>query len=169
MKYKDVVVEKNSHKVYLCKLTDGTEIKLQVHDSCESAKIDMVMYDYESSDDKQYREDDIAEILHEVEIEEDDSSDHLDSFDKMDFESIEKYLIQNDVYQYTNKQELKDIYIALNKPILSGAGLLSEELEIEYFDSVKDFGVVFYWSEYDDFSCYGDGFTHRVKIIEGVK
>ena len=33
----------------------------------------------------------------------------------------------------------------------------------------KDFGVVFYWSEYDDFSCYGDGFIHRVKIIEGVK
>lgn len=32
----------------------------------------------------------------------------------------------------------------------------------------KDFGIVFYWSEYDDFSCYGDGFTHRVKIIEGV-
>ena len=37
MKYKDVVVEENSHKVYLCKLTDGTELKLQVHDTCESA------------------------------------------------------------------------------------------------------------------------------------
>ena len=168
MKYKDVVTEKNSHKVYLCKLTDGAEIKLQVHDSCESAKIDMLMYAYESSDDKQYREDDIAEILHEVEIEEDDST-YYESFDEMDFESIEKYLIQNDTYQYTNKQELKDIYTALNKPILSGVGILSDEAESEYLDSVKDFGIVFYWSEYDDFSCYGDGFTHKVKIIEGVK
>ena len=161
MKYKDVVTEKNSHKVYLCKLTDGTEIKLQVHDSCESAKIDMVMYNYESSDDKQYREDDIAEILHEVEIEEDDSSDHWNSFDKMDFESIEKYLIQDSVYRYNTQDELTDILVALNEPFIDGA---DKKMVLS-----KDFGIVFYWSEYDDFSCYGDGFTHRVKIIEGVK
>ena len=161
MKYKDVVTEKNSHKVYLCKLTDGTEIKLQVHDSCESAKIDMVMYDHESSDDKQYREVDVAEILHEVEVDKDDSSDYWDSFDKMDFESIEKYLIQKDVYRYTNQDELTDILVALNEPFIDGA---DEKMVLS-----KDFGVVFYWSEYDDFSCYGDGFTHRVKIIEGVK
>ena len=117
MKYEDVVVEENSHKVYLCKLTDGTEIKLQVHDTCESATIDMTMYEYESSDDKQYRENEVAEILYEVEIEEDDSSEHWDSFDTMDFNSIEKYLIQKNVYRYTNKQELKDIYTALNNPI----------------------------------------------------
>ena len=161
MKYKDVVTEKNSHKVYLCKLTDGTEIKLQVHDSCESAKIDMVMYDHESSDDKQYREVDVAEILHEVEVDKDDSSDYWDSFDKMDFESIEKYLIQKDVYRYTNQDELTDILVALNEPFIDGA---DEKMVLS-----KDFGVVFYWSEYDDFSCYGDGFTHRVKIIDGVK
>ena len=161
MKYKDVVTEKNSHKVYLCKLTDGAEIKLQVHDSCESAKIDMVMYAYESSDDKQYREDDIAEILHEVEIEEDDSSDHWNSFDKMDFESIEKYLIQDSVYRYNTQDELTDILVALNEPFIDGA---DKKMVLS-----KDFGIVFYWSEYDDFSCYGDGFTHRVKIIEGVK
>ena len=161
MKYKDVVTEKNSHKVYLCKLTDGTEIKLQVHDSCESAKIDMVMYDHESSDDKQYREVDVAEILHEVEVDKDDSSDYWDSFDKMDFESIEKYLIQKDVYRYTNQDELTDILVALNEPFIDGA---DKKMVLS-----KDFGVVFYWSEYDDFSCYGDGYTHFVKIIEGVK
>ena len=161
MKYEDVVVEENGHKVYLCKLTDGTELKLQVHDTCESAKIDMVMYNYESSDDKQYREDDIAEILHEVEIEEDDSSDHWNSFDKMDFESIEKYLIQDSVYRYNTQDELTDILVALNEPFIDGA---DKKMVLS-----KDFGIVFYWSEYDDFSCYGDGFTHRVKIIEGVK
>ena len=39
-----------------------------------------------------------------------------------------------------------------------------------YLDSQeKDYGIVFYWSEYDDFSCYGDGFTHHIKVISGVK
>ena len=161
MKYKDVVIEENSHKVYLCKLTDRTELKLQVHDTCESAAIDMVMYEYESSDDKQYRENEVAEILYEVEIDEDECSDHWDSFDKMDFKSIEKYLIQEDVYRYTNQDELTDILVALNEPFIDGA--------MKKMVLSKDFGVVFYWSEYDDFSCYGDGFTHRVKIIEGVK
>ena len=161
MKYKDVVVEENSHKVYLCKLTDGTEIKLQVHDTCESATIDMTMYEYESSDDKQYRENEVAEILHEVEIDEDKCSNHWDSFYKMDFKSIEKYLIQEDVYRYTNQDELTNILVALNEPLIDGS---DKKMALS-----KDFGIVFYWSEYDDFSCYGDGFTHRVKIIEGVK
>lgn len=161
MKYKDVVVEENSHKVYLCKLADGTEIKLQIHDTCESAAIDMVMYEYESFDDKQYRESEVAEILHEVEVDEDECSDHLDSFDKMDFKSIEKYLIQKDVYRYTNQDELTDILVALNEPFIDG---VDKKMVLS-----KNFGIVFYWSEYDDFSCYEDGFTHRVKIIEGVK
>ena len=161
MKYKDVVVEENCHKVYLCKLTDGTELKLQVHDTCESATIDMTMYEYESSDDKQYRENEVAEILHEVEIDEDECSYHWDSFDKMDFKSIEKYLIQEDVYRYTNQDELTDILVALNEPFIDGS---DKKMVLS-----KDFGIVFYWNEYDDFSCYGDGFTHRVKIIEGVK
>ena len=155
------IVEKNRGKVYLCKLTDGNEIKLQVHDSCESAEINMVMYDYESSEDKQYREVDVAEILHEVDVDEEDFSDHWDSFDKMDFKSIEKYIIQEDVYQYTNKQELEDILVALNEPFID-----EEDKKVVLS---KDFGVVFYWSEYDDYSCYGDGFTHKVKIIEGVR
>ena len=88
-------------------------------------------------------------------------SDYWDSFDSMDFKSIEKYLIQEDVYQYKSKDELTEILVALNEPIIDGSG---KKMVLS-----KDFGIVFYWSEYDDFSCYGDGFTHRVKIIEGVK
>ena len=168
MKYKDVVVEQNCSRAYMCKLLDGSEVRLQVHNASDSAQVDMVLYVYDTNDDTYYREHQIAEILYEVEVDDEDST-YYESFDEMDFESIEKYLIQNDTYQYTNKQELKDIYTALNKPILSGVGILSDEAESEYLDSVKDFGIVFYWSEYDDFSCYGDGFTHMVKIIEGVK
>lgn len=160
MNYKDVVTESNSGRVYECKLTNGAEIRLQVHENCETEYTDMVLYEFDSLSDKYYREDEVAKILKEVEFEDEDYS-HCDSFDDMDFKSIEKYLIQKDVYQYKSKDELTDILVALNKPIIDGSDkktVLS-----------KDFGVVFYWSEYDDFSCYGDGFTHRVKIIEGVR
>ena len=110
--------------------------------------------------DKYYREGEIAEILHEVEFEDEDS-DHWDSFDNMDFKSIEKYLIQKDVYRYNSKDELTDILVALDEPFIDGG---DKKIVLS-----RDFGVVFYWSEYDDFSCYGDGFTHRVRIIDGVK
>ena len=160
LNYKDVVVESNSGRVYVCKLTNGAEIRLQVHENCEAEHIDMVLYEFDTLSDKYYRENEVAKILKEVEFEDEDS-DHWDSFDSMDFKSIEKYLIQEDVYQYKSKDELTDILVALNEPIIDGSSKKSV--------LSQDFGIVFYWSEYDDFSCYGDGFTHRVKIIEGVK
>ena len=87
----------------------------------------------------------------------------------MDFKSIEKYLICDDTYQYSNKIELEGILKSLNQPIISSGGF-GEDSDTQYITSLQsDYGLVFYWSEYDDFSCYGDGFTHHVKIIEGVK
>ena len=161
LNYKDVVTESNSGRVYECKLTNGVEVRLQVHQNCETEHTDMVLYDFDDTySDKYYRESAVAEILKEVEFE-DEESNHWDSFDSMDFKSIEKYLIQDDVYQYKSKDELTDILVALNEPIIDGSG---KKMVLS-----KDFGVVFYWSEYDDFSCYGDGFSHKVKIIEGVK
>lgn len=160
LNYKDVVTEVNSGRVYECKLTNGVEVRLQVHENCETEHIDMVLYEFDTLSDKYYRENEVAKILKEVEFEDEDS-DHWDSFASMDFKSIEKYLIQDDVYQYKSQDELAEILVALNEPIIDGCG---KKMVLS-----KDFGVVFYWSEYDDFSCYGDGFTHRVKIIEGVK
>ena len=160
LNYKDVVTESNSGRVYECKLTNGSEVRLQVHENCETEHADMVLYEFDTLSDKYYRENEVAKILKEVEFEDEDS-DHWDSFDNMDFKSIEKYLIQDDVYQYKSKDELANILVALNEPIIDGS---SKKMVLS-----KDFGIVFYWSEYDDFSCYGDGFTHRVKIIEGVK
>ena len=161
LNYKDVVTESNSGRVYECKLTNGVEVRLQVHQNCETEHTDMVLYDFDDNySDKYYRESEVAEILKEVEFE-DEESNHWDSFDSMDFKSIEKYLIQDDVYQYKSKDELTDILVALNEPIIDGSG---KKMVLS-----KDFGVVFYWSEYDDFSCYGNGFSHKVKIIEGVK
>ena len=87
----------------------------------------------------------------------------------MDFNFIEKYLVCDDTYQYSNKIELEEILKALNQPIIRGAGC-GEDSDTQYITSLQcDYGIVFYWSEYDDFSCYGDGFTSYVKVISGVK
>ena len=160
LNYKDVVTVSNSGRVYECKLPNGVKIRLQVHDNCETEHTDMVLYEFDPFSDKYYREDEVAEILKEVEFEDEDS-DYWDSFYSIDFKSIEKYLIQEYVYQYKSKDELAEILVPLNEPIIDGSG---KKMMLP-----KEFGIVFYWSEYDDFSCYGDGFTHRVKIIEGVK
>ena len=72
-------------------------------------------------------------------------------------------------WQYSNREELEQIIKALDNPIISGGGWRDEDV-VKYLDSQeKDYGIVFYWSEYDDFSCYGDGFTHHIKVISGVK
>ena len=167
MNYASVVNEDNNAKVYLCKLKDGRTLQLQVHDNCEFAnKAVYVLYNYDDSNDlKEYLEADVEEILELIEFEWYDE--YQDSFDNMDFKSIEKYLIDADVWQYSNTEELNEILKALDQPIISGAGWDEEEKYLNSLD--KDFGIVFYWSEYDDFSCYGDGFTHYVKVISGIK
>lgn len=169
MNYASVVNEDNNAKVFLCKLKDGRQLQLQVHDNCEfENKAIYVLYNYDDpKDSTEYLEDDVEEIIELVEF--DWYEGHEDSFDEMDFSSIEKYLISDDTYQYSNKIELEEILKALNQPIISGVGW-GEDSDMQYIISLEsDYGIVFYWSEYDDFSCYGDGFTHHVKIIEGVK
>lgn len=155
MNYGSVVNEYNDSKVYLCKLKDGRTLQLQVHDTCEFAnKAVYVLYNFEDKEDPTaYFECDVEEVLELIEF--DWYEGHEDSFDNMDFKSIEKYLIDADVWQYSNTEELNEILKALDQ-------------EFKY-SLDKDYGIVFYWSEYDDFSCYGDGFTHHIKVISGVK
>ena len=155
MNYGSVVNEYNDSKVYLCKLKDGRTLQLQVHDTCEFAnKAVYVLYNFEDKEDPTaYFECDVEEVLELIEF--DWYEGHEDSFDNMDFKSIEKYLIDADVWQYSNTEELNEILKALDQ-------------EFKY-SLDKDYGIVFYWSEYDDFSCYGDGFTHYVKVISSVK
>lgn len=169
MKYKDIVNEDNDGEVFLCKLKDRRTLQLQVQDDCGDAnKSIYVFYNYEDSGDpKEYLEGDVEEILELVEFDRQDV--YEDSFDKMDFKLIEKYLIDTDVWQYSNTNELNEILEALNKPIIKGGGWYEEEDKV-YLNSLdKDYGIVSYWCVYDDYSCYGDGFTHYVKIINGIK
>ena len=169
MKYNEVVNKENEYKVFLCRLTNGSNIELQAHETCEFENKDVfAFYNFEDNEDlKVYLEEDIAEVL-EL-IEHDWYENHESTFDSMDFKSIETYLIDTDTWRYSSREELDRIIKALDNPIISGGGW-SDEDTAKYLDSQeKDYGIVFYWSEYDDFSCYGDGFTSHVKIIEGVK
>ena len=162
MQYNEVVNKENEYKVYLCKLTNGSTVELQVHVTCEfDNKEVFVFYNFEDNEDsKAYFEEDVAEVIELIE---------QSSFDSMDFKSIADYLINVDTWQYSNREELEQIIKALDNPIISGGGWNDEDI-VKYLDSQeKDYGIVFYWSEYDDFSCYGDGFTHHIKVISGVK
>lgn len=167
MNYASVVNKENDCNVYLCKLKDGRTLQLQVHDTCESETTEIfVLYNFDDhKDSKEYLEQDVEEIIELVEF--DDWGEHEDSFDNMDFKSIEKYLIDADVWQYSSTEELNEILKALNQPIIKGVGWREEQKNLNTLD--KDYGIVFYWSEYDDFSCHGDGFTLYVKVISGVK
>jgi hypothetical protein len=165
--YASVVNEYNDSKVYLCKLKDGRTLQLQVHDTCEfDNKAVYVLYNFEDKEDPTaYFECDVEEVLELIKF--DRYEDEEDSFDNVDFKSIEKYLIDADVWQYSNTEELNEILKALDQPIIKGVGWGEEQKYLNSLD--KDFGIVFYWSEYDDFSCYGDGYTSYVKVIGSVK
>ena len=104
MNYASVVNEDNDDKVFLCKLKDGRELQLQVHDTCYFPnKAVYVLYNYDDPEDStEYLEDDVGEIIELVEFDRYTE----DSFDEMDFKSIEKYLICDDTYQYSNKIEI---------------------------------------------------------------
>ena len=169
MKYNEVVNKENNYKVFLCRLTNGSTVELQVHDTCEfDNKEVFAFYNFEDDEDlKEYLEEDVEEVLEQ--IEHDWYENHESTFDSMDFKSIETYLIDADTWQYSSREEVDQIIKALYNPIISGGGW-SDEGTVKYLDSQeKDYGIVFYWCKYDDFSCYGDGFTHYVKVISGVK
>ena len=163
LNYKDVVVESNSGKVFMCKLNDGSEVRLQVHDTCDSAKIDMVMYNCDTTDDTYYRENQISEILYEIEIESED--DYSLEEPEIDYETLKSFITSSpNVYKYDSLDELDTIIKALDEPIVDGLGCSWEE---DYKKGLmKTFGLVFFWSEYDDFSC-GNPFTLYCKIIDG--
>ena len=163
LNYKDVVVESNSGKVFMCKLNDGTEASLQVHDTCDSAKIDMVLFDYDSNDDTYYRENQISEILYEIAFESEDDCSLEEP--EIDYETLKPFTTpSSNVYKYNSLDELDTIIKSLNEPIVEDIGCSWEK---DYKKGLlKSYGLVFFWSEYDDFAC-GNPYTPYCKIIDG--
>ena len=163
LNYKDVVVGSNSGKVFMCKLNDGSEVRLQVHDTCDSAKIDMVMYNCDTTDDTYYRENQISEILYEIAFESED--DYSLEEPEIDYETLKPFITSSsNVYKYNSLDELDSIIKALDEPIVDDLGCSWKE---DYKKGLtKSYGLVCFWSEYDDFSC-GNPFTRYCKIIDG--
>ena len=164
--YKNVVVAENRHKVYSCELTNGEYVRLEV---VEGIKINTwFLQDYDDLEsDKYYLESDIVEIYGELTDLDEDSDDEEDSEYgvKIDTESLLPFLTSvSNVYKYDSMEELDLIVKALDEPIVDGVGCSWGE---DYKKGLsKSYGLVFFWSEYDDFSC-GDPFTPYCKIIDG--
>lgn len=170
LKYEDVVNSDNVYLVFSCKMKDASEKLLQIHDDCKDhLKPNYVFHNFEDvSDLKEYTEKDIDEIIGQVHFDLDSDSENYDSFECMDFEAIKEFEIQPNVYKYNSKEHLEFIINSLNNPIIVDSNLGFDANKV-YIDNLKtSYGVLYYYTEYDDFSCYGDGFTHYVKIISGV-
>ena len=98
-----------------------------------------------------------------------DQQDYWDKDDeygvKINTEALEPFLTSvPNVYKYDSMEELDLIVKALDEPIVDGVGCSWKE---DYKKGLsKSYGLLFFWSEYDDFSC-GDPFTPYCKIIDG--
>lgn len=170
LNYEDVVVVENSHKVYLCKLVeDDGELTymMQVHDTNESMETDMVLYHYEEDSPKEYRKEDVLEIIEQVGVEMDSGSNYDDPDGEfpVDFEAIKHLHYEDDVYRFNNKDDLILLYKSMNDPMI--AGVYGGKYYLKELDEGV-FGVVYYWTEYDDWSC-GHPYSYHMKIIFGVK
>ena len=164
--YKNIVVAENRHKVYSCELTNGEYVRLEV---VEGIKMNTwFLQDYDDLEsDKYYLESDIVEIYGELNdldenIEDDEDSEYGV---KIDTESLLPFLTSiSNVYKYDSIEELDLIVKALDEPIVDGVGCSWDK---DYKKGLsKSYGLLFFWSEYDDFSC-GDPFTPYCKIIDG--
>ena len=164
--YKNIVVAENRHKVYSCELTNGEYVRLEV---VEGIKMNTwFLQDYDDLEsDKYYLESDIVEIYGELTDLDEDSEDEEDSEYgvKIDTESLLPFLTSiSNVYKYDSMEELDLIVKALDEPIVDGVGCSWDK---GYKNGLsKSYGLLFFWSEYDDFSC-GDPFTPYCKIIDG--
>ena len=164
--YKNVVVAENRHKVYSCELTNGEYERLEVVEGVEMNTWFLQDYD-DLESDKYYLESDIVEIYGELTDLDEDSDDEEDSEYgvKIDTESLLPFLTSvSNVYKYDSMEELDLIVKALDEPIVDGVGCSWDK---DYKKCLsKSYGLLFFWSEYDDFSC-GDPFTPYCKIIDG--
>ena len=164
--YKNVVVAENRHKVYSCELTNGEYVRLEV---VEGIKMNTWFFqDYDDLEsDKYYLESDIVEIYGELTDLDEDSEDEEDHEYgvKIDTKALEPFLTSiSNVYKYDSMGELDLIVKALDEPIVDGVGCSWDK---DYKKCLsKSYGLLFFWSEYDDFSC-GDPFTPYCKIIDG--
>lgn len=147
-----VMQPSNLGKVYKCRLKDTT-VYLDMQLCCDNYGVIHFSYKRnQTSDPTKYYLEDVVEVKSEVIV--DVFSPYYTRKGKTE-DDIEHLLIQEDVYKFSDKQELLLIYEALNFP----------DTNINVYDQDQHiFGVVhsyFVWE-------YGDCENH-LEIIVGVK
>jgi hypothetical protein len=163
MNYKDVVVEENWGNSYMVKVK-GVEEPLLLCVGADTPDGTICLHEV-GWDGKEYFEKDIVEILSECEYEEED--DYEDE-DNIDWKMLENYMVQPNVFEYGSKEDLNQIVSWLDQPNISHDSFYNGTYE-QYVENLdKEYGIVFYWCEYDDYSL-GDGLRHFIKIISGAK
>lgn len=160
LNYKAVVVAENRHKVYGCELTNGEFMRLEVVEGIKMGTWFLQDYDdVESS--TYYLESDIVEIYNELA----DLEDEYEHGIKIDYETLKPFTTPStNVYKYDQLDELDIIIKALDEPIVNGLGCSWKE---DYKKGLtKSYGLLFFWSEYDNLAC-GNPYTPYCKIIDG--
>lgn len=164
MKYADVVNGLNLENQYLTQMKDGTTKTLEVGFNNEDNTY--VLYDAVDQDDcTVYRDQDVEEIL---EVVLGTIYDDYEDEDNVDWKELETVMIQPNVFAYDTKEDLILILKWLNHPIVQTNCYTDKNWEEYVQDLDKEYGVVFYWTEYDEWG-YDDPLYYYCKIINGVK
>lgn len=142
--------QENSNKVFLCHINDEDSakvIELQCYYDTTSHIVEA--YSFEEDQDTDNYIDKIIDVIEEVVHEYDDEDSRLTP---EEIEERNSMLVQENVYSYNTNTQLNKLIKLLYDPIVEG-------------DSNSEYGLVYYYGEYDDFSCYGDGWAWYAKII----
>lgn len=143
-------IPENSHKVFLCHINDEDNarvVELQCYYDTASNTVEA--YNFEESQDTENYIGKIFDVIEEVVYEYDEDS----RLTPEEIEERNSMLVQENVFSYDTNTQLNKLIKLLDDPIVEG-------------DGNSEYGLVYYYGEYDDFSCYGDGWTWYAKIID---
>ncbi len=143
--------QENSHKVFLCHINDEDSakvIELQCYYDIDYKNVEA--YNFEEGQDTENYIDRIIDVIEEVVHEYDDEDSRLTP---EEIEERNSMLVQENVYSYNTNVQMNRLIKLLDDPIVEG-------------NISSEYGLVYYYGEYDDFSCYGDGWTWYAKIID---
>lgn len=150
---KDFFNKENNHKIFLCNMKYSTETKrLQCYYDIDDDRVQAYSWD-DARDIIDYLEH-VDSVIEEVLFEDDfvSTKDEIELSDE-DVTYLGNQRVDEDVYEYSSKQQLDRLLRLLRVDIIEGC-------------EDSDYGLLYYYAQYDDFDCYGDGYTHYVKIID---
>ncbi len=153
---KDFFTKENTHKIFLCNMKYSTETKrLQCYYDIDYDRVEAYSWD-DARDPKDYLEH-VDSVIEEVLFEDDfvPTKDETE-LSTDDISYLDNQRVGEDLYEYDSKEQLDKLIKLLRVHIVEGC-------------EDSEYGLLYYYSQYDDFDCYGDGWTHYVKIIDKAR